>query len=170
MSERDALRRLGQLVGHRRVDQIAYLVPDLEEAIADWNAALGEREWLTWTYSPRTLPKLGFRGSDGDFVMRIALSAEAPQVELIQPVGGPSIYHEWIERRGYGPHHVGRFVEDIDAIISEMRAIGVEPVQWGTGYGVDGDGGFAYYEFGTSGGTVVELIQPPVRRQPAIAL
>jgi methylmalonyl-CoA/ethylmalonyl-CoA epimerase len=168
--EMEALRKLGELVGHHRVDQVAYLVPDLEMAIADWNAVLGARKWHSWRYSPRTLPRMGFRGEPGRFEMRIALSAQAPQVELIQPVSGPSIYHEWIDRRGYGPHHIGRFVGNIETTVEELRALGAEPVQWGAGYGVNGDGGFAYYEFGPDGETVVELIEPPVRRQPADVL
>lgn len=159
-----------ELVGHDRVDQVAYLVPDLEAAVEDWNATLGTREWLTWRYGPTTLPRLGFRGEPGQFEMRIALTAEAPQVELIQPVSGPSIYHEWIAKRGYGPHHIGRFVVDIETSIDALRASGVEPTQWGAGYGLDGDGGFAYYEFGPEGGTVVELIEPPSRRPVAVPM
>ena len=160
-----ALQRIGELVGHERVDQVAYLVPDLGQAIAQWNALLGQREWHVYRYSPRTIPRMGFRGMPGRFEMHLALSASGPQVELIQPIDGPSIYHEWIERRGFGPHHIGRFVVDIEATIEELRAIGIEPVQWGTGYGLDGDGGFAYYEFGPDGGTVIELIEPPSRRR-----
>lgn len=164
------LLRLSEVVGHERVDQVAYLVPDMDVAVADWNAAFGTRTWLTWHYSAETLPRLGFRGGAGEFEMRIALSSEAPQIELIQPIRGPSIYHEWIERGGYGPHHIGRFVADIDAAVKALRELGVEPIQWGAGYGLDGDGGFAYYEFGPDNGTVIELIQPPVRRPPAVAL
>src|SRR5690606_38331735 len=93
-----------------------------------------------------------------------------PQFELIQPLDAPSIYHEWIERRGFGPHHVGRFVTDIEESIRRLRAIGFEPVQWATRYGLDGDGGFAYYELGEHADTVVELIQPPNRRRRPEAL
>jgi catechol 2,3-dioxygenase-like lactoylglutathione lyase family enzyme len=170
VNEHQALQKLGELVGHDRVDQVAYLVPDIDEAVAEWNAVLGPRTWLTWHYSAETLPRLGFRGGPGEFEMRIALSAEAPQIELIQPISGPSIYHEWIARRGYGPHHIGRFVVDIETAVAALRELGVEPIQWGADYGLDGDGGFAYYEFGPDRGTVVELIQPPARRPVPVAI
>ncbi len=164
MAEMDALRKLGEVVGHPRVDQVAFLVPDLSKAIEDWNAMLGPREWQSWVYSHKTM-RSGFRGRTGAFEMRIALCASAPQIELIQPVAGPSIYHEWIDRRGFGPHHIGRFVVDIEATICELRDTGLEPIQWGSGYGMDGDGGFAYYEVGPDNGTIIELIEPPARRR-----
>ncbi|GAB2846280.1 VOC family protein [Microbacterium insulae] len=150
---------------HASVDQVAYLVPDLADGIREWNSLLGEQEWIVYEYSAATLPRLGFRGGPGKFVMRLALAGAGPQIELIQPVRGPSIYHEWVQRRGYGPHHVGRFVADIDAAMDSLRRVGKEPVQWGAGYGLDGDGGFAYYELGPDDGTIVELIQPPRRRR-----
>lgn len=168
MSEMDVLRKLGEVVGHHRVDQVAFLVPDLSTAIEEWNAMLGPREWRSWLYSYKTM-RSGFRGDVGTFEMRIALCSSSPQIELIQPVAGPSIYHEWIHRRGFGPHHVGRFVADVEASIRELRTIGLEPIQWGSGYGTDGDGGFAYYEVGPDAGTIIELIEPPAqRREPQI--
>lgn len=159
------LATLGELVNNEGFDQVAYLVPDIDAAIEDWNSILGEQEWSVYVYSPETLPQSGFRGETARFAMRLALTSAKPQFELIQPLDGPSIYHEWIERRGYGPHHVGRFVADIDESMRRLHAVGFAPVQWGTGYGVDGDGGFAYYELGQQAETVVELIQPPKRRR-----
>lgn len=158
-------RGLSQQALHANVDQVAYLVPDLAEGIREWDALLGEQKWIVYEYSAETLPRLGFRGGPGEFVMRLALAGAGPQIELIEPVRGPSIYHEWVHRRGYGPHHVGRFVADIDAAMDSLRTEGREPVQWGAGYGLDGDGGFAYYELGPGEGTIVELIQPPRRRR-----
>ncbi|MGR0218679.1 VOC family protein [Agromyces sp. ZXT2-6] len=160
-------KKLADLSRNPNVDQVAFLVPDLRAGIEQWNALLGEREWRVYQYAPSTLPRLGFRGGPGQFVMRLALSGSGPQIELIEPVAGPSLYHEWIKRRGYGPHHVGRFVDDIETAMEALRREGAEPVQWGTGYGLDGDGGFAYYELTPDGDTIVELIQPPRRRRPS---
>lgn len=164
------LERIAELALNDNVDQVAYLVPDLAEGVRLWDAMLGEQEWLVYRYSPESVPRLGFRGGPGRFEMRLALSRTRPQIELIEPVAGPSLYHEWIQRRGYGPHHVGRFVADIEAAIDSLRQDGFEPIQWGAGYGLDGDGGFAYYEIGPDDGTVVELIQPPRRRRPTESL
>jgi len=164
------MEAVGELVNTAGFDQIAYLVPDLDAAIEEWNSILVEQEWNVYLFSPETLPRSGFRGQSGNFAMRLALTTTTPQFELIQPLDAPSIYHEWIERRGFGPHHVGRFVTDIEESIRRLRAIGFEPVQWATRYGLDGDGGFAYYELGEHADTVVELIQPPNRRRRPEAL
>lgn len=170
MSDPRATRTFSDVVGAINVDQIGYLVPDLEEAIVEWERLLGPRSWNTWTYSSISVPHLGFRGQEGVFEIRIALSGESPQIELIEPVRGPSIYHEWIARRGYGPHHVGVFVNDLAALTAELKQIGIIPVQSGSGYGLDGDGGFAYFEIGDDADTVFELIEPPMRRRPPVVM
>lgn len=170
MSNTPEPRTFGDVVGAINVDQIGYLVPDLEEAIAEWERLLGPRSWNTWTYSTRSVPHLAFRGQEGSFEIRIALSGESPQIELIEPVRGPSIYHEWIERRGYGPHHIGVFVRDLATVSAELQQIGITPVQAGAGYGVDGDGGFAYFEIGDDADTVFELIEPPAHRRPPVVM
>jgi hypothetical protein len=44
------------------------------------------------------------------------------------------------------PHHLGYYVDDIDEAIAAMAQRGFEPIQTGSGFGVDGDGAFAYFD------------------------
>lgn len=82
-------------------------------------------------------------------------------IELLQPVRGPSIYHEWLERHGEGLHHLGFWVDSLDETISVMRRRGFEVLQSGRGLGVHGDGGFAYFDTGGTHGVILEAIEPP---------
>jgi methylmalonyl-CoA/ethylmalonyl-CoA epimerase len=43
------------------------------------------------------------------FAIRIALAGSGPQVELIEPQRGPSIYEEWIAEHGHGRQHGAGF-------------------------------------------------------------
>lgn len=53
--------------------------------------------------------------------------AGSMNIELIQPLdGNPSVYREMIERRGYGFHHVGIAVDDVDAQIAVHAREGYE--------------------------------------------
>lgn len=99
--------------------------------------------------------------------MRLALSDTSPQIELIEPLHGPNIYEEWLERHGAGFHHVGTFVPSLDRAIDAMSGLGYELIQSGRGYGADGDGGFAYFDTTNDLGIITEVLEiPATRRQP----
>jgi methylmalonyl-CoA/ethylmalonyl-CoA epimerase len=152
------------------ITQVAFLVPDLAAGVETWSAALGRSDWLVYTYSPETVPHLSFRGKPGMFSMRLALSGASPQLELIEPLEGPSIYHEWLEERGFGAHHLGFHVPRRGPIAETLAAEGFSPVQAGSGYGLDGDGAFAYYDLVDALGLYVEIIETPTRRRPSEGL
>jgi len=158
MSEEDA-RPFG------RIDQIGIVVRDLDAALPRYDAAMGGAPWRGWTYGPELLVAQEYRGRASAFEMRIALSSSTPQIELIQPLRGPSLYHEWLEDHGDGFHHVGTWVPDLAAATERMRGHGFELLQLGRGFGLDGDGGFAYFDAADPLGTILELIEVPARRR-----
>jgi methylmalonyl-CoA/ethylmalonyl-CoA epimerase len=153
-----------------RITQVALLVPDLATAVANWSVVLGHSDWLVYTYGPATVPQLTYRGEPARFSVRLALAGADPQVELIEPIDGPSIYHEWMDQHGFGPHHVGFHVPRAEPVIEQLAAEGWSPVQAGSGYGLDGDGAFAYYDTVDALGLYAEVIEAPARRRPSEGL
>ena len=89
----------------------------------------------------------------------------SPQVELLQALEGPSIYHEWLDSGRVGLHHVGVLVETLDAATESMRRAGYDVLQSGRGYGLDGDGGYAYFDTERDFEVIVEAIEVPKRRR-----
>lgn len=154
----------GPLAG-RRIDQIGLLTDDLDAAVVQWGSAFGLAPWSLYTYGPDTTRSLSYRGRPARFSLRLALSSSTPQIELIEPLAGPSIYHDWVAQRGTGLHHIGLFVDSIDALIPAMLEAGHELLQAGSGYGAEGDGGFAYFDTLESIGLITELIEVPRRRR-----
>jgi methylmalonyl-CoA/ethylmalonyl-CoA epimerase len=149
------------------ITQLAFLVPDLAAAVNTWSTVLGRSDWLVYTYNSSTVPVLTFRGEPARFSVRLALSGATPQLELIEPLAGPSIYEEWIDRHGYGAHHVGFHVPRAQPVVDRLAAEGFAPVQAGSGYGLDGDGAFAYYDLVGALGLYAEVIEAPARRRPS---
>jgi methylmalonyl-CoA/ethylmalonyl-CoA epimerase len=147
-----------------RVDQIGIVVRELERAVERWARLVGGAPWGIWTYGPQLLETQDYRGQEAAFEMRVALSTSTPQVELIEPLRGPSLYHDWLEVHGPGLHHLGAFEPDLASGIERMRARGFEVLQSGTGHGLDGDGGFAYFDTTHEIGLILELIEVPARR------
>jgi len=158
-----------EAIPSKQPDQIAYVVADLDSAIAAWSGILGRSDWRVYTYGPHNTKDLRYRGSSAGYSMRLALCGDSPQVELIESVSGPNVYTEWLDRDRAGLHHVGFFVESLVDSVSQLAALGIDPVQSGRGYGLDGDGGYAYYELpGVDG--LVEYIEVPKRRAPSETL
>lgn len=153
-------------VPSKQPDQVAYVVPDLDNAIRSWSRLLGRQDWRVYTYGPHNTRDLRYRGSTAGYSMRLALCGTSPQVELIQSLSGPNLYSEWSDQHGSGLHHVGYFVDSLAVTLSGLTGFGIHPVQTGVGYGLDGDGGYAYYELpGVDG--LVEYIEVPKRRAPS---
>jgi methylmalonyl-CoA/ethylmalonyl-CoA epimerase len=147
------------------VGQVGIIVPDLEEGLRGY-AAIGMIEsWSIYTYGPATVPRVEYRGEAGQFSVRIALGGKQPQIELMQPLEGPSIYEEWIAERGYGLHHLGFFVPSLEDAVTAMAGAGFAVLQLGSGYGLDGDGGFAYFDTVEVASVILEAIEVPARRR-----
>ena len=152
-------------IAGRAPDQIGILVRDLDSALARYEREWGLGPWRGFVYGPDTIPSTSFRGEPGRYRVQIAISGTVPQIELLEALEGPSIYDEWLAERGEGLHHLGFWVDSLAAGIADMEAAGYRAVQTGEGYGLDGDGGYAYFDTRERLGVLVELIEIPRRRR-----
>jgi methylmalonyl-CoA/ethylmalonyl-CoA epimerase len=99
--------------------------------------------------------------------MILAMAGSDPLIELIVPLHGPSIYHDFKERQGTGLHHLGYYVDDLAATTRRMAAAGYAMVQSGRATGQDGTGAYAYYDTYDELGYFLEaVVVPRVRRPP----
>jgi catechol 2,3-dioxygenase-like lactoylglutathione lyase family enzyme len=140
--------------------QIGILVVDLDEALPRYRSIFGRDDWVLVENGPQNMHGLHVRGRPAAFSMRLALCGSSPQVELLQPLAGPSILDEWLERRGEGLHHLGVIVESVDETIARMGEGGFPCVQHGYGFGADGSGAFAYFDTEQELGYLLEAIEP----------
>jgi len=151
--------------------QLGFVVEDLEQSLRDWSNHLGGGPWHIYTYSSETLPVLEYEGRKAGICYRLAMSqALVPQIELIESVRGPSVYDPWLLTHGPGLHHLAYRVASLEESIRQMDDMGYQPVQVGAKYGLDGDGGFAYFDLRRNLGVFVELIEIPGRRRPPEAI
>lgn len=139
---------------------VGIVVADLERAAADY-----ERRWgvATEPVADLALDDALLHGKQAATSARYGfISTGASQIELIQPLGAPSPYTEFLEANGGdGVHHLAYFVDGIDPFLKHLREAG-ETVDVGfttsfTFRGI-GSGRFAYID-GLMHGPVVELIE-----------
>lgn len=149
------------------IAQIAFVVEDLDRMVQSYHEGFGIGPWHFYTYGKPLVKRMTYRGQPADYEMRVALSYFGPmRVELIQPTRGPSVYHEFIEKHGYGVQHFGVLVEDMKSALAEAEAAGYAMIMDGAGFGKDGDGHYAYLDTEADYGVVYELIQRPAGRMP----
>lgn len=150
--------------GLRSIDQVAVVVRDIDAAMKRYATELGIGPWEVYTYGPHRCSTMTFRGKDQPYTMKLALAMVGDtQYELIEPLEGPSTYHEFLEQHGEGLHHLGYIVENIDAEIARMAALGYPLLQSGRGFGLEGDGAYAYFDSDAGFGCIIEAITPPLK-------
>lgn len=77
------------------------------------------------------------------------------QLELIEPVGGPSTWQEFLDQHGEGIHHIAFHIEGMDEVLLTLQGRGVPTVQRGDYTG----GRYAYVDGVAAGlGAVIELL------------
>jgi hypothetical protein len=146
--------------------QIAFVVEDLDAAVRDFHRNFAVGPWTAWSLGPQILKDMIYQGSAAEFSFRHALAWQnETQLELVQPVSGPSIFADHLERHGPGLHHIGAYVPDHAGAVRAVLAEGYVPLQSARGFGAEGDGAFAYFS-APGVPTVVELIQAPRVRIP----
>lgn len=157
------------ILSGRAIDQIGIVVASIEEALAAHLSVWRGTEWNVWEYGTSTFSEVTYRGSVVTASWRAALNTATPQLELIESIEGPNVYVEWIEKRGYGLHHLGVVVPSLEDAMNQMTDAGFEILQSGFGFGLDGDGGYAYFDTAEELGFLVEAIVRPARRREPLA-
>lgn len=145
--------------------QIAILVEDLEHSVCRYQKLFGIEPWHFYTYKKPLLKFATYHGRPASYAMRIALSYFGPtRLELIQPLYGDSVYADFVKEHGYGVHHVGLLVPNMKEALQEAQKEGLEMIMDGGGFGLDGDGHYAYLDTYSDLGVTIEFIERPKRR------
>ena len=108
------------------IAQIAYIVPDIEAAMARYVARMRVGPWFV--AGPFVPEKAVYRGTPITPRLTLALAySGTTMIELIeQHDDGPSVFAETAKKRGYGFHHFGIAVSDFDAEVAAYKAKGYE--------------------------------------------
>ena len=131
----------------KRLDHIAVLVPDLDQALDFWQGQLGLSLDHVETISSMAV-KIAF------------LPIGESEIELVQPITEDSGLAKYLAKRGPGLHHICIEAEDISAKLAELKEKGVrlideEPVL------MDDGRQLAFIHPKSTGGVLVELYELP---------
>ncbi len=108
----------------KRIDHIALVVEDMDEALGFWHEALG-------------LPLSHMENVASEHSIVAFLPAKESEVELVSPTDDQSGVARFLNKRGPGMHHICFEVYDIEATMAHLKERGVrlinEKPEIGTG-------------------------------------
>lgn len=129
-------------VSHRQnIRQLAVVVDDVEKYMENYAYYLGIDGWDVRHFTPDRVKSLKVGGEevkeDFDFICAVKWAGDM-EIELIQPVKGPNIYWQFLEKQGPGFHHIKDVCPDVEIAeeCERLRPYGIEVMQ--TGW-IDGD-------------------------------
>jgi methylmalonyl-CoA/ethylmalonyl-CoA epimerase len=137
------------------ISQIGIVVKDLQKVVDNYSTILGIGPWSIVKMEPPILTEVTLRGKPVNASMLAAIAQSGSiQLELIQPLEGPSIWKEFLEKRGGGLHHVQSAVQDPLLVIAAFKEMGIEVLMSGK----IGTNTFYYMDTEPLLGTIYEFI------------
>lgn len=144
---------LGDLAPH--FFQAGYVVREVDAAEEWFQRVMGVPSFFRMENVPFG-EGCSYRGRPADAVAHLSIGyLGETQIELIESVRGPSIYTEFLERKGPGLHHLAFAVPDFGASVAALREAGLELVSGGR---MGGGTEFAYFDCEGPGFSVVEIL------------
>jgi catechol 2,3-dioxygenase-like lactoylglutathione lyase family enzyme len=145
-----APRKLGS-VELPPIDQVGYVVRDLDETLARYEHLFGP-----FSRMDSKLEGVLYRGKPTDVHLELAFGTDGHlEMEFIAVKSGASPHSEFLAAGREGIHHVRYRVPDCDAALEALRGEGFTPI-W---YHDMGFAKWAYLEHATRDGVLIELLE-----------
>ena len=143
-------------LGADKVVQVGIVVKDIEKVSRAYAEILGT-EVPAW-FLTDTIDKAHteFRGKPSEARAKLAFfELKNITIELIEPVGGPSTWREFLEERGEGVHHLAFEIKGMEEKIRLLAEHGLPLLQKG-----DYEGGrYAYVDGSGRLAVILELLE-----------
>jgi methylmalonyl-CoA/ethylmalonyl-CoA epimerase len=132
----------------KEVAQISYAVKDIDRVIEAWSSIYGIEPWTF-------MESGGVDAKGRPWKIRMAFAYIGPmQIELVQCTEGRIFQSRFLDTWGEGLHHIGFYVDDVDAETAKLAAQGAKVL-------IQDPGMFAYLDAGGPGGAIFELMKKP---------
>ena len=145
------------LISDKEMVQVGIIVKDIAKSARQWAAFLGNEEIPEIILAARSeLNPTTYNGSLTDASARLCFfQLENITVELIEPVGGPSTWQEFLDTKGEGIHHIAFNIKGMKSYVKAFEENGIPMVQHG---GWD-TGEYSYMDGSSSLALIIELLE-----------
>ncbi|HEY3311421.1 MAG TPA: methylmalonyl-CoA epimerase [Anaerolineales bacterium] len=129
----------------KQINHVAIVVEDIDDSLAFWHDALGI-DLHELRDVPAEKSKVAF------------LPISGGEIELVQPTTSDSGIAKYLDKRGQGLHHICLEVDDIEAMLDQLKAKGVRLINEQPRTAADGKR-YAFIHPESASGVLVELYQ-----------
>jgi hypothetical protein len=135
---------------------VGLVVAEIEPAVRAWAALLGVPAPEIITTDELELAHTEHQGAPTAARARLAFfHLGQVDLELIQPLGAPSTWHDQLAAHGASLHHLAFGVQGMGRVLAQLAAAGLPLAQRGDYTG----GRYAYVDGGARLGAVIELLE-----------
>lgn len=144
-----------KVFGGKRVTQVGLVVKNIEQSARAYADLFDVDVPEIIITDPLAQAHTEFHGEPTEARARLAFfHLENLSIELIEPIGGPSTWQEFLETRGEGIHHIAFQVDGMDENIALLEGKGARLEQRGDFTG----GSYAYMDANQQLGLILELL------------
>jgi catechol 2,3-dioxygenase-like lactoylglutathione lyase family enzyme len=143
-------------LGSNTLAQVAIVVRDIVASSKRYAEILGLPIPQIITTAPGLEVEQTFCGQPTNAQAKLAFFRLGQvEIELIEPVGGPSTWQDVLDRKGEGLHHIAFWVEGMQKSVDFLKEHSIRMIQRGD----MGEGQYAYFDAEQQLGLVLELLE-----------
>ena len=145
-----------------KINQVAIAVKDVQATIENYWNKLGIGPWDVFTFGPPLMHQQTYNGKPSEHTFKAAFTKVGDiELELTQPLKGPTTYGDFIDKHGEDLHHIRYLadtVEELDEHVKYLADLGFPSLMAGR-FGKDG----AYCLFDTFDALkcILEIVKEP---------
>jgi methylmalonyl-CoA/ethylmalonyl-CoA epimerase len=144
-------------IGSNTVVQVGIIVRDIEKKLDSYMAVFGleQRPPVSIT-GPVEEANTVYKGQPTPARAKLAfINMGQVSIELIEPVGGPSTWQEFLDNHGEGAHHIAFRIQGTPEVVSFLNEQGISTAQQGDYTG----GMYTYMDSTPQLGVILELLE-----------
>jgi methylmalonyl-CoA/ethylmalonyl-CoA epimerase len=145
-----------QKIGKNIVCQVGLIVRDVEASAQAYSEIFGvAKPKIIMTDAPETA-RTKYKGEPSSARAKLAFfDMGQVSIELIEPVGEPSTWKDFLDARGEGVHHIAFMVKGTDEVVARLEKQGISLIQQGHYTG----GMYSYLDSEAKLGVILELLE-----------
>ncbi len=145
-----------ETLGTHVVTQIALVVKDVNKTAAAYSKILGLPMPEVMITGDPEAARATYRGQPTDAQAKLAFfDLGQVSLELIEPLGGDSVWQEVLDEKGEGVHHIAFQIKGTDEVTAALAEHGIPVIQQGHYTG----GMYTYVDSEPALGVMLELLE-----------
>ncbi|HIE26277.1 TPA: VOC family protein [Candidatus Poribacteria bacterium] len=145
-----------QGLGTNVICQIGIVVRDIEQTAKAYADIFGMDMPQIRVTEAAEITHINFRGAPTQARAKLAFfQMGSMSLELIEPVGEPSTWKEFLDEHGEGVHHIAFRIKGMDEVLAYLDGKGISAIQRGDYTG----GRYAYVDSAPAIGVMLELLE-----------